>query len=298
MEQTRWLKAHCDSLANKNVVITGATGDLGLEICRGVLTLGGNLILLCRSEEKMRTLRDNLLREYPGASIRQLQADLSDLSSADRVCRTLETMEPDILLHNAGIYAVPRRTCDTGLDNIFQVNFAVPYYMTRQLLPVLSRRRGQVVVMGSVAHKNAPTDPEDLDFSSRTQYPLVYGNSKRYLMFAFHALREDWPQVRFSIAHPGITLTNISQHHAPWVWPLIKGPMKLLFPSRKKAVRSVLFAMTHPVPTLHWAGPRYFDIWGDPAVKALFTCPEQERRDIADRSERLYRRLAQAAGRL
>ena len=127
MDQQKWLKAHCSSLKHKNVVITGATGDLGLEICRGVLTLEGNLILLCRSEEKMRRLTDTLLKEYPGANIQKLQADLSDLPSADRACRTLKTMEPDILLHNAGIYAVPRRTCETGLDNIFQVNFAIPY---------------------------------------------------------------------------------------------------------------------------------------------------------------------------
>lgn len=234
MSDQKWIQTHCRSLKGKIVAVTGATGGLGQEICRGILALEGGLILVNRDLQKTEALTDSLIKEYPQAKIQVLQADLTDLSSVRRAADRLEALEPDILVHNAGAYKIPRSTCAAGLDNVFTINFASPYYLTRALLPMLSRKRGKVVVMGSVAHTYAPTDPQDPDFSTRTHCHLVYGNSKRYLMFAFSRLLEHWPEVDFAIAHPGITVTNITAHYPKALYALIKYPMKLIFPRPKK----------------------------------------------------------------
>jgi hypothetical protein len=65
---------------------------------------------------------------------------------------------PDFLIHNAGAYSIPRFKTDQGVDNVFQINFLAPYYMTRELLPELQKRNGRVIFVGSIAHNYSKID--------------------------------------------------------------------------------------------------------------------------------------------
>lgn len=291
MDQKTWLLKYGRSLQGKTVAITGATGGLGREICRGILTLQGNLLLLNRSREKTDFLTAELLQEFPMSNISFFPLDLADMDSVNSACEHLQKNPPDILLHNAGIYDVPRYFCATGLQNIFQVNFASPYYMTKLLLPCLREKHSHVAVVGSIAHTYSETDPEDMDFRRRKACPLLYGNSKRFLMFAFYALLRNEKDVTFSIGHPGITLTNISNHYPSWLFPLIRPFLRIFFMKPETASRGILYAVCHPIGALAWAGPKYFGIWGSPAAKPLKTCSPQENQSIFSMAEKMYRNL-------
>lgn len=291
MKQKIWLTKYGCPLLGKTAAITGATGGLGREICRGVLSLKGSLLLLNRSREKTDALIQELKQEFPEAHISFFPLDLSDMDSVRSACQKLQEDTPDILLHNAGIYNVPRYFCSTGLQNIFQVNFASPYYMTRVLLPSLRKKHSHVAVVGSIAHRYSQTDPEDLDFHTRKSCPLPYGNSKRYLMYAFWALLKNETEVTFAIGHPGITLTNISNHYPAWVFPLIRPFLKLLFMKPETASRGILFALCHPMEYLTWIGPKYCSTWGNPSVRLLKACSSHEIERIFSSAEDMYRNL-------
>ena len=297
MDDIRWLSHHCASLAGKTLALTGATGGIGREICRGILALGGRLILAARDPGKAQNLKRELEAEYPGARIQVVLGDLTDRQDLDRMAEELNALEPDLLVHNAGAYLIPRGTCSLGWDTVFSINFAAPLYLTARLLPMLQQRRGKVVVMGSVAHRYSPTDEEDWDFASRQPIHLVYGNSKRYLMFGFRQLMARYPAVDFAIAHPGITVTNITAHYPRWLYAIIKYPMKVIFMSPRQAARSLLLALSTPVPRGSWMGPRYFTVWGAPAIRALRSCPEEEQQAICRRAEVILSRLQDGASR-
>ena len=291
MDQQTWLRKNLNSLQGKTVAITGATGGLGREICRGVLMLEGRLLLLNRSEEKTALLRKALLSEFPGAEIAFLPLDLADFDSVKAACTALEGRPWDILLHNAGIYDVPRYFCSTGLLNVFQVNFAAPYYMTRRLLPLLRQRRGRVAVVGSIAHRYAPSDPLDPDFHTRSHCHLIYGNSKRYLRFALWALMQKEPTVGFSVGHPGVTVTNISNHFPNWLYAIIQYPMKLIFMKPRKACRGILTAVSQDLPSGYWAGPWLLDTWGNPKIRLLKGVSGKEQGEIFKAAEEIFERL-------
>lgn len=291
MRKETWLQKNGTSLEGKTIAITGATGGLGREICKNLLALGGNLVLLNRNPEKNRALRRELLAQYPKAQISDIPVDLTDIGSVKAACTALSQLPLDILIHNAGAYSIPREICSTGLLNVFQINFAAPYYMTKQLLPLLSQRHGKVVVMGSIAHTYSKSDSQDLDFATRTGSSLIYGNSKRYLMFAMGELLKDHPQVEFAIAHPGITFTGITDHYPKVIFAIIKHPMKVIFMKPSGAARGMVLAVCSKVPYLHWAGPRFFNIWGNPSVKLLRTCDLQERQRIFRDAEKMYQKL-------
>ncbi len=169
----------------------------------------------------------------------------------------------------------------------FQINFVSPYYMTKELLPQLRQRSGKVVAVGSIAHNYSKTDPEDIDFSTRSACSLVYGNSKRYLMFALMGLLRS-SGVKFAIGHPGITVTNITAHYPKLIYAVIRHPMKVIFMKPATAARSIIRAIFEEVPDLHWVGPRFFNVWGSPSVQKLKTCSESERIRICAAAEKCY----------
>lgn len=291
MDQETWLFNNCTSLKGKTVAVTGATGDLGREICKGILFSGGKLLLLNRSISRTQALQKELHALYPDSSIRFLQLDLQNMDSVNQVTEALKQNTPDILLHNAGIYKVPPVTCSTGLKNVFQVNFAAPYYMTKRLMPQLEARRARVVVVGSIASNYSGFDPSDPDFSRRDSCQLVYGNSKRFLMYAFARLFENHPEVDFAMGHPGISYTNISDHYPRWLTPIIKPCLKLFFMKPQKACRGILLALCRPVDPGFWSGPRYFSIWGNPAVRKLRGCKKEEQEQIFSAAEQIVRKM-------
>ena len=286
MDILKWMDKNTASLTGKTVAISGATGGIGQELCRLLARLGADLLLLDRSQTKSEALETALCGEFPHIRIWRIPLDLEDMECVRAVARKLEQEPPDVLILNAGIYQVPRHRCSTGLDNVFQVNFAAPYYLVRTLLPTLRARGGKVVAVGSIAHTNSPTDPDDIDFTRCKKSSLVYGNSKRFLMYALYELFDGMPGL--AITHPGITLTNISAHHPPLIFKLIKGPMKIIFMPPRKAALSILRGVFEDCGKYEWIGPRLFDIWGLPQKRTLTSCPPEEAAWIFETAERIF----------
>ena len=121
----KWLQKNTSSLRGKRIAISGATGGIGQELCRYLCKLDAELVLLDRNEEKSRALREKLRQEYPGCSISGITMDLERLDDVKKTAGMLRKLPLHALILNAGAYHIPRHTCDTGYDNIFQINFFV-----------------------------------------------------------------------------------------------------------------------------------------------------------------------------
>jgi len=282
-----WLAKNTESLRGKRVAVTGSTGGLGLPLCSYLASLGASLVLLDRNEKRSHEHGERLHALY-GVEVEYLSLDLEDLSAADRAVEHLQKIGIDVFFHNAGAYSIPRHLCASGYENIFQINFATPYYMIRRLLPMLNERNGRVVAVGSIAHNYSEIDINDIDFRSRRAASKVYGNAKRYLMFSLFALAKDYPNVTISVVHPGITFTNITAHYPRPLFLLIKHPMKLIFMKPKKAALSLLAGVFESPQEGEWIGPRIFNVWGMPKIKRLHSCGEEERRRIATAAEEVF----------
>ncbi len=291
MNTKRWLKKHTHDLTGVTVAITGPTGGLGTELCHYLAALNASLILLDRNPARSALLREQLQVQFPGLSLHRIPLDLSDMDSVRAACEQLKALPIDILIHNAGAYSIPRYVCDTGLDNVFQINCAAPYYLTKELLPLLRQRKGHVVAVSSIAHTYAETNPDDVDFSTRPQARLVYGNAKRRLTFSLAELFRHETDATLAIVHPGITFTNITAHYPPWLFALIKHPMKLIFMKPSKAALCLLAGVFSSGEYGSWIGPRVFNIWGLPRKQPLRTVSAAESRRIAVEAEDTHRRL-------
>ena len=288
-----WLDKNSTDLHGKTVAVTGSTGGLGKELCTHLASLGASLILLDRNAKRSESHADDLRQRFPGIAVSRIPLDLEDLSSAAAAVRELSQKEIDVFIHNAGAYSIPRHTCESGYDNVFQINFATPYYMIRELLPPLRERHGTVVAVGSIAHNYSKIDDTDVDFRTRSAASKVYGNAKRYLMFALHELFREERDVRLAIVHPGITFTNITAHYPKWIFAVIKHPMKVIFMKPKKAALSILRGLFDNTEYGTWIGPALFDVWGFPRKKTLTTCSAEERATISAIAEDVYKQCVE-----
>ena len=286
-----WINKNTASLKGKRIAVSGSTGGLGKELCHYLAYLGADLILMDRNDNKVSALEMEVRQSFSEVNILKIKLDLSDMGMVKSAVIKLKALSPDIIIFNAGAYSIPRYKCDTELDNVFQINFASPYYMVKELLPVIRENKGKIVAVGSIAHNYSQLDLNDLDFSTRKKASLVYGNAKRFLMFSLFELFKNENEASLSVVHPGITFTGITAHYPKLIFALIKHPMKIIFMKPKKAVLSVLKGVFENTNYHSWIGPKLFNIWGLPKTIPLKTCSKKESEQIFIEAEEIYNKI-------
>ncbi|MBQ9859477.1 MAG: SDR family NAD(P)-dependent oxidoreductase [Clostridia bacterium] len=286
-----WIRKHTAPLTGKTVAISGSTGGLGQALCRRLAGLGADLVLLDRNKERAAALQDELRQKF-AVRVEYIPLDLENMGAVLAAADRLADKPPHVLILNAGAYAIPRHLCDTGYDNVFQINYLAPYVLTRRLLPALNQNGGHVVAVGSIAHTYSKTDPADIDFRTRRQASLAYGHAKRRLTFSLYDLFRG-QTATLAVTHPGIAFTNITNHYPKVIFALIKHPMKVLFMKPKKACLSILRGVFDPCGEREWIGPWLFHVWGLPKKTALATVSREEQAAIAADADRLYAEITE-----
>ena len=291
MNYKKWIKVNCFDLTNKTAVITGSTGGLGNEICKTLVKLNCNLVLLNRNKEKSEKQKQDLLTLNNKVKIEILQLDLSNVKQVINVTNQLKTIKFDYLIHNAGVYNIPLVKCSSGYNNIFTTNFISPHYITYTLLDNLKTNNSKTIIVSSIAHNYSKIDVNDIDFSKHKKSSKIYGNSKRFLTFGLMELFKQNNYTNYAICHPGITLTNMTNHYPKAINWLVKIGIKLLFPNPQKASLNIIKAIFDTTTQNQWIGPKTFNIWGKPTKRQLNTCTQLEKEKIFNISQNIFNNI-------
>lgn len=219
---TTWTTADIPDQSGKLVIITGATGGLGLETALVLAAKGAEVVLAARNPTKGAEAERLIRARHPGADVRFDLLDLGDLASVAAFAdRQLTAGRPiDILINNAGVMALPtRQTTADGFEMQFGTNYLSHFALTGRLLPLLtqghSRQEGaRVVQLSSVAHRGGRILLDDLNYEKTAYKPWpVYQQSKlAMLMFAIELDRRSrangWDLTSVA-AHPGFARTDL-----------------------------------------------------------------------------------------
>lgn len=180
-------------------LITGATSGIGLEFSKELNKLGYDLILVSRSEDKLKELRDTLkgnIEIYPmDLSIEKNLYDLYDKTKG-RV---------DLLINNAG-FGIFGKFIDTDLKeelNLIDLNIKSYHILTKLYLKdMVERDSGRILNVAS----SAAFEPGPLLSSYYASKSYVYNLS----MAIYEELRRDKSHVKISILCPGPVDTNFN----------------------------------------------------------------------------------------
>ena len=219
---TTWTTDDILDQSGKLVIITGATGGLGLETALVLAAKGAEVVLAARNPTKGAEAERLIRARHPGADVRFGLLDLGDLSSISAFAdRHLTAGRPiDILINNAGVMALPKRqTTNDGFEMQFGTNYLSHFALTGRLLPLLSatdsRPEGaRVVQLSSIAHRGGQILLDDLNYEKTAYKPWpVYQQSKlAMLMFAIELDRRSQAQgwkLTSAAAHPGFARTDL-----------------------------------------------------------------------------------------
>ena len=139
-------------LRDRTVVITGATGGLGLAAAHLLAARGARLYLIGRDTVRTDAARQSVVDARPDARVYTVVADLSSLDAVRSAANQVAASAPgvDALFHNAGALVHDRRTTVDGLELTAQVHVVAPFLLTTLLIPLLrASADGRVVFVSS-----------------------------------------------------------------------------------------------------------------------------------------------------
>jgi short-subunit dehydrogenase len=194
----------------ETALVTGASGGIGEAFARHLAALGKDLVLVARSEEKLRALAGELSSEYR-VNTHVIVADLARPDSAAAIHAETERrgIEVDLLINNAG-YA---KSGDfTGLSfevqaDMIRLNVNTLMELTWLYLPAMRQRgRGGVINLGSTASFQP------------VPYMAVYGATKAFVLSFSEAVAEEVASdgVTVMALCPGATATGFQATAGVW----------------------------------------------------------------------------------
>ncbi|MFT4590576.1 MAG: short-subunit dehydrogenase [Candidatus Binatia bacterium] len=149
--------------SSKTVLLTGATGGLGVYLARELAKFGVNQALIAFPGVELPPLQKEM--ENTGIKAFYLVADLRERKERERVFEEVrkEFGRIDILINNAGVeFTAPYDVLsEDEIATVLSVNLEAPMMLSRLVIPeMLERRCGHIVNMSSLAGKSGPAYQE------------------------------------------------------------------------------------------------------------------------------------------
>ena len=151
MDRNRW------SLEGQRALVTGASAGIGLAICRELLGLGAQVLMVAREATALERARAELEEEFPGPedAVLALPADVTDEEQrAEILDWAADQGGLHLLVNNAG-GNLTRPALDYGEDQwrgIFETNLFSAFELCRAAHPQLVRHAtSSIVNIGSVS---------------------------------------------------------------------------------------------------------------------------------------------------
>ena len=191
------------SNTRETVLITGASGGIGLELARVFAEHDFDLVLVARRAPELETLADRLRSEH-GCRVDVMPMDLLVPDAPAKLVQQLEDSDLciDVLVNNAGLMDMGR-FAEIEIDRherLLQLNVLVLTSLTRRLIPaMMSRRHGRVLNVAST--------------SSFQPVPsmALYAASKAFVLSFSESLSEELRGSGLTVTAlcPGITKTEM-----------------------------------------------------------------------------------------
>ncbi len=210
-----------ETKARPVALVTGASGGIGLDLCRLLAAQGHDLVLVARSEGRLAEIGRELSTRH-GGRCEVVAADLSRAEGVEAVVAAVERLglAVDVLVNNAGfgLWGPFAQTDLAAEQEMIQLNVTSLTALTKRFLPgMLARKRGRILNVASTA----AFQPGPL--------MAVYYATKAYVLSFSEALHNE-------LSGTGVTVTA-----------LCPGPTSTNFEAAAKLGESNLFKMMRPM---------------------------------------------------
>ena len=140
-----------NTLKDRRIILTGATGGIGKELAKLLLTHGCKLGCIGRSQKKLEQLYSSLNNDN---NMSLIQADITTSAGRQQIVDQMDAdfQGYDMLINAAGIMDFTSfvEQQDDRIENIFNTNIIAPMLLCKKVIPaMLSQNKGHIVNIGS-----------------------------------------------------------------------------------------------------------------------------------------------------
>jgi len=147
-------------LTNKVVLVTGATAGIGAACAWQFAEEGANLILVGRRDERLQSLKQEIISAFPNVDVHTVAMSVTDLQKVADLPKNLpeKFRNVDILLNNAGLALGVTSADQNDVDaakTVLDTNVLGTIALCSAFLPGMRERgSGHLINMGSIAVRN------------------------------------------------------------------------------------------------------------------------------------------------
>ena len=195
------------TLQGKSVLITGATGGIGVALALRFSYEGCNVILAGRSNIKLKDTLTYINKKKADATIEVQSLNLMDFNSIDESIKRLKSRDNfiDILINNAGVYTdvdkkrIFRSVSKEQFENVWKTNYTGTIYLTKLVAEEFNRRdiNGTIIQISSICTR------------FRNYQYTPYGMSKTAMMQYSRDLKAKNRKLNIQIIEPGSVATGM-----------------------------------------------------------------------------------------
>lgn len=136
----------------RTVLITGASSGIGLDVAKGFLETGANVVLNARNSEKLAAAAQKL---GDPDRIAWVAGDIGQKETGEKIVRTAVEQfgRADVLINNAGIFGLKPflENTEADIDEYIHINLKGTYFVTQAAVRQMKKQGGgRIVNIGTV----------------------------------------------------------------------------------------------------------------------------------------------------
>ena len=235
-------------MEKSKIIVTGATGSIGLAAVKSLLSKDLPVIMACRNIRKADSQRDNLIKQFPHSEIDILELDLNSLASIRAFVEEIKNQgfKVDKLLNNAGIICRDFTVNDDGFETTLAVNYLGPLYLSKLMIPLMDNDFN-IVNTVSVTRGVSKLDEHFFDLDKKRFSQLgTYGKAKYALFLSSLTLSEKIKNGSVNLTDPGVVDSNMISMHR-WFDPLADVLFRPFCKSPEKGAIPAVNALLQPI---------------------------------------------------
>ncbi|GAC1535668.1 MAG: SDR family oxidoreductase [Herpetosiphon sp.] len=240
-------------LQGKRVMVTGATGGIGLVTAQELARQGAEVIVVGRDSNRCAAAVAQIKAQTGNNAVTAMVADLSSqqsiLTLADDFKRLHNRL--DVLVNNAGLLFMKRQQSVDGIEMTFALNHLGYFLLTNLLLDTLKASGpARIVSVSSSAHAQpgAKINFDDVEGKQSFSGLRAYGQSKlANVMFTYDlARRLQGTGVTANCLHPGIVATNFGVNNGGLYRTVLRPLFNLISTSTEKGAETSIYLASSP----------------------------------------------------
>lgn len=203
------------NLKGRICLVTGASTGIGKEIARGLLRLGGTVILAVRSAERGAAAKEDLVESTQNPDVHVMVVDLSSQRSIREFAAEFDRRfdKLHVLVNNAGVWTTSRKLSPDGIELMWATNVLGYHLLTKLLVPKLKASApARIINVASSAASGLNLD--DVQYEKRKYSDFTaYSQTKQANRMLSWALAAELAEsgVTVNAGNPGLIKSELAR---------------------------------------------------------------------------------------